>query len=383
MAASVCFDDAGHRLHRPPCPPTSDFAQHEFTAPFLLCSSDCESLTLAELLALEPTGREALDALWLGYTEAHGSPSLRQAIAALYDHVDAAQVLVHAGAEEAIFNFMNVALSPGDHVVVHAPHYQSLSEVARGIGVEVSDWRGDAERGWELDLSELERLLTPRTRLVVVNFPHNPTGFLPTTAFVHALSALSDQHDFVVFADEVYRGLELEPATRPPAFADVNARAVSLGGLSKAYGLAGLRIGWLATRDPRRFAALSAFKDYTTLCNSAPSELLAALALRHAGPLVERNLGLIRANLDRLDRFFEAHRDLFAWHRPQAGSIAFPRLLRGKVDEFCADLVAKTGVLLLPGTLYGEDFGGAFRVGFGRKNLPEALERLEAYLTGR
>ena len=324
------------------------FAKYEFSTPYLLCSSDCESMELGDLLALEPGAHERLSSLWLGYTESLGNPELRQAIARLYEHITMDQVLVHAGAEEAIFNFMNVALNPGDHVVVHTPYYQSLGEVARGVGAEVTEWQGDVERAWELDLQDLTDLLTDRTKVVVVNFPHNPTGFLPTSEFVRELSVLSEQHGFVIFSDEVYRGLELDHSDCLPAFADVNDRAVSLGVMSKTYGLAGLRIGWIATRNEQLFNELAAFKDYTTICNSAPSEFLATLALRHGEAIVERNLKIIRENLERLDLFFGAHEELFAWHRPKAGPIAFPLLLRGAVDEFCADLVKKKGVLLLP-----------------------------------
>ena len=172
--------------------------------------------------------------------------------------------------------------------------------------------------------------LTARTKVVVVNFPHNPTGFLPPPAFVHELSALADRHGFIVFSDEVYRGLELDCADRLPAFADVNDRAVSLGVMSKTYGLAGLRIGWIATRNEQLRRELAAFKDYTTICNSAPSEFLAALALRNRETIVARNLQIIRDNLDRLDSFFGDHAELFDWRRPKAGSIAFPTLLQGQ-----------------------------------------------------
>ena len=355
------------------------FAKYEFSAPYLLCSSDCESMELGDLLALEPNAHERFSSLWLGYTESLGDPELRQAITTLYEHITADQVLVHAGAEEAIFNFMNVVLMPGDHVIVHAPYYQSLGEVARGVGADVTEWQGDPDRGWEIDLEVLKNTLTSRTKVVVVNFPHNPTGFLPTSALVQELSDLSDRHGFLIFSDEVYRGLELDRSDRLPALADVNDRAVSLGVMSKTYGLAGLRIGWIATHNDQLFQKLAAFKDYTTICNSAPSEFLATLALRHAETIAERNLQIIRSNLDRLDIFFNAHAELFSWHRPKAGSIAFPTLLRGSVDEFCADLIKKAGVLLLPGTLYGSGFN-SFRIGFGRRNLPESLEKFEGYI---
>lgn len=355
------------------------FAKHEFSAPYLLCSSDCESMRLRDLLALEPDTGKKFDSLWLGYTESPGDPELRQVISTLYEHITADQVLVHAGAEEAIFNYMNVVLRPGDHVIVHAPYYQSLGEVAQGIGAEVSEWQGNPELGWELDLDVLQTMLTHRTKVVVVNFPHNPTGFLPGLDFVRELSALSEQHGFIIFSDEVYRGLELDPSERLPGLTDLNDRALSLGVMSKPYGLAGLRIGWIATRDDRLFRELAAFKDYTTICNSAPSEFLATLALRKAEVIVTRNLRIIRKNLGLLDTFFESHADLFGWFAPRAGTVAFPLLRKGTVDEFCTDLVEKAGVLLLPGTLYGKDFN-SFRIGFGRENLPEALQSFEAYL---
>ena len=119
------------------------FAKYEFSAPYLLCSSDCESMALGDLLAFEPDAHDRLSSLWLGYTESLGDPELRQTIATLYEHTEADQILVHAGAEEAIFNFMNVALNPGDHLIVHAPYYQSLGDVARGIGADISEWQGD------------------------------------------------------------------------------------------------------------------------------------------------------------------------------------------------------------------------------------------------
>ncbi|MBU1244016.1 aminotransferase class I/II-fold pyridoxal phosphate-dependent enzyme [Myxococcota bacterium] len=357
------------------------FARHEFSAPYLLGSSDCESWRLDELVAFEPDAAGCLARLHLGYTESLGAPDLRAAVAGLYEKIDADHVLVHAGAGEAIFNFMNVALEPGDHVVVQEPCYQSLAEVARGIGAQVTPWRGRPETGWALDLGDLERVLTPRTRWVVVNFPHNPTGFLPTRAFLDELVGLSRRHGFRLFCDEVYRGLEQDPADRLPAAAELDEGAVSLGVMSKSFGLAGLRIGWIASRDARLLGEMARFKDYTTICNAAPSEFLATLALRHADAILARNLGIVKDNLALLDAFFSNHASRFEWTRPIAGPIAFPRLRGGRdADAFCADLVEKAGVMLLPGSLYGPEYAASFRLGFGRRNLPEALSRLEAHL---
>jgi aspartate/methionine/tyrosine aminotransferase len=356
------------------------FAAHEFKAPYLLCCSDCESLTIQDLLSFDPDARDKFLSLWLGYTESIGSPELREAIASLYTHNNPEHILVHVGAEEAIFNFMNVTLHAGDHVIVHSPHYQSLGEIARSIGVEVTEWVGNADQSWSLDLNFLKDKLTKRTRVVVVNFPHNPTGFLPDVSFLSELSKLSEEYGFIVFSDEVYRGLEYTPAHRLPAFMDLNERAVSLGVMSKTYGLPGLRIGWIATRNQDLYGKMAAFKDYTTICNSAPSEFLATLALDHGDAIAHRNLEIIQSNLKLLSSFFRTHEDVFAWQEPLAGPIAFPRYLgRGSVDELCGELVKHAGVLLAPGTLYsaGHD---CFRIGFGRKNLPECLGRLAQFM---
>jgi len=355
------------------------FAQYEFNVEYTLCSSDCQSFTIQELLDLEPDAASRFHQHWLGYTESPGSPSLRGEIARVYTTISPDQVLVHAGAEEAIFLFMHAILSPGDHLIVHFPCYQSLEEVARGLGCEVTRWTVHEQTGWALDLDELQRSLRPNTKAIVVNTPHNPTGYLMPLEEFTALNRLALERGIVLFSDEVYREAEHRPQDRLPAACDVNESAVSLGVMSKTYGLPGLRIGWVATRDAAILARMAALKDYTTICNSAPSEFLAELGLRHRGVLAERNLGIIRRNLSILDDFFARHAERFAWRRPKAGPIAFPRLVGEEIEAFCHDLVTRAGVLLLPGTVY-DDAGNHFRIGFGRQNLPEAVERLDKYM---
>jgi aspartate/methionine/tyrosine aminotransferase len=176
----------------------------------------------------------------------------------------------------------------------------------------------------------------------------------------------------------VYRELEHNPRHRLPAACDLDPRAVSLGSISKSYGLSGLRIGWLVTRDADLREAVLRLKDYTTICSSAPSELLTAVALRHRQVLLDRNLTIVEGNLALLDDFFARHSETFAWTRPTAGPIGFPRLTGvSDVDGFCERL-AQTGVLLLPGSVY--DQPAHVRIGFGRANMPEALELLEQNL---
>ncbi len=355
------------------------FAQYEFNVKYVLCASDCESFSIQDLLAFEPEAVDRFHQHWLGYTESQGSPSLQREICNLYENIKPQQVLVHTGAEEAIFLFMHAALDAADHVIVHWPCYQSLFEVARSIGCQVTFLKAHEENGWSLDLDELQQHIRPNTKAVIINTPHNPTGYLmPPDVFQEIVRICRDK-GIILFSDEVYRESEYRQEDRLPAACDLAEHTVSLGVMSKTYGLAGLRIGWIATQNADVYGRMAALKDYTTICNSAPSEFLAELALRHREKLVARNLAIITGNLALLDKFFANHPDRFAWQRPQAGSIGFPRLIGEDINDFCKDLVEKTGVLLLPGTLY-EDQGNHFRIGFGRKNFPDALTRFKDYL---
>lgn len=357
------------------------FARWEFAAPHLLCTSDVEGWRMADLLALaDDEARGLWDRLTLGYTESPGHPLLRAAIASLYEGVEPEDVLTFAGAQEAIFALANVLLEPGDHAVVTWPGYQSLYEVARATGAGVTLLELRADEGWAFDLEALRRAVTSRTRAIVVNFPHNPTGALPDRATFEAIAELAADVGAVLFSDEVYRFLEYEPAERLPAAVELRPTAVSLGVMSKAFALAGLRIGWLASHDRELLARCAAFKDYTSICSAAPSEILALVALRAREAVLARSRGIIAANLAAVDRFLEAHGDALAWTRPRAGSVGFPRLLADvPIDRFARDLVETEGVLLLPGSVYGHP-GNHFRIGLGRSDLPTGLAGLEAHL---
>jgi len=356
------------------------FARWEFAVRHLLCASDVEGYPMAELLELADDETRALwDDLRLGYTESTGHPLLRREIAGLYESVAPDDVLVFAGAEEAIFCVMNVLLGPGDHAIVTWPGYQSLYEVARAAGAQVALHALREEDGWSLDVERLCSSFRPTTRLVVVNAPHNPTGMLPTLDEWRALVEACADAGVHLLADEVYRHLEYDEADRLPAGVDGLGRGISLGVMSKSFALAGLRIGWLATRDRALLERVAAFKDYTTICSSAPAEILALIALRAREQVLARSRAIVAANLGHLDRFFEEWAPTFSWVRPRAGSVAFPRVGGGiAIDRFAADLVEAEGVLLLPGSAFG--FGGNhFRIGLGRTDLPDALARLEAF----
>jgi aspartate/methionine/tyrosine aminotransferase len=339
---------------------------------------------MADLLELADDETRTLWAdLRLGYTEAPGHPLLRAEIAALYDAIEPDDVLVFAGAEEAIFCLANVLLGPGDHALVTWPAYQSLYEVGRAAGADVDLHELREAEGWALDPERLIATLRPTTRLVVVNAPHNPTGMLPTAAEWRRLTEELAARGIHLLADEVYRFLELDPADRLIAGADAFERGISLGVMSKSFALAGLRIGWLATRDRDLLARCAAFKDYTTICSSAPSEILALIGLRARDAVLARSRSIVAGNLERLDRLFADHPDRLAWVRQRGGSIGFPRLLDPEpIDAFATRLVEGEGVLLLPGSQFGSA-GNHFRIGFGRLDLPAAVDHLERFLEER
>ena len=370
-------------MNLPPFKLERYFGRYEFTAKHILCASDCQSFSIQEILALEPGSSERFLGHGLGYTETQGSPTLRTEISRLYETISPDEIIVHAGGEEGIFLVMNALLRSGDHVIVQAPCYQSLIELARALGCEITQWRERlSSGGWTPDLEELKRSIRPETKAIIVNSPHNPTGSHMAEEMFAGINQLARSRGIILFSDEAYREAEYRAEDRLPAACDINDTAISLGVMSKAYGLPGLRIGWLATRNATLREKIRLLKDYTTICNSAPSEVLAEIALRNREGILQRNRSMMEKNLPLLEEFFLRHHDTFLWCPPMAGPIAFPRLLEGDVDSFCDELVKATGVLLLPGTIY-DDPGNHFRIGFGRQNMPEALERLEAYMVDK
>jgi aspartate/methionine/tyrosine aminotransferase len=343
----------------------------------VLCASDVEPLGMRELLDMaDDDARQRWESLRLGYTESLGLPALRTEIATLYPGLARDDVITFAGAEEGVFLCMQALLSAGDHAVVVWPSYQSLHEVARSLGASVTFIPLDP-RDWTFDVDAVAAGMRPNTRVIVINSPHNPTGGAIDPAQFNRLTAIAELHGAHLFSDEVYRHLEHGSALLPSA-AEASDRGVSLGVMSKPYGLAGVRVGWIATRDRALRERLASLKDYTTICNSAPSEILALIGLRNKTRLHARAREIIASNLALLDAFFARNEELFSWSRPRAGSTGFPELRTGDVDAFATQLIEREGVLILPSSQFGYP-GNHFRIGYGRVDMPAALERLETF----
>jgi len=358
------------------------FAKYEFSAKYLLCSSDCESMSVRDLLNLDPNGEKKLFECHLGYTESTGNPKLKEAISKIYTDMDSANIFVHAGAEEAVFNLMNAHLKPLDHVIVHSPCYQSHAEIARAIGCSVTEIFTEEKHNWKLFPEAVIDAITSETKLIILCSPHNPTGYVIPENDMRLILNAADKAGTLVLCDEVYRELEHGMQTQS-AVCDLHPLQVSLGVMSKAYGLAGLRIGWLASTNTALLQKVAAFKDYNSICSSAPSEVLSIIALNNRAHILKRNIDIINTNLNLADIFFARHKDVFRWQRPMASSVAFVGY-NGKdgVERFCSDLVNESGVLLAPGSLFAQGYEN-LRLGYGRANFPEAFNVLEEWIKGR
>lgn len=366
------------------------FSRWEFAARHHLTASDAQSMSIGELLALGgDDDRDAFDALGLGYVETRGGDPLREAVAATYDACEPQDILMFAGAEEAIFWVMQLAVAPGDHVIVPVPNYQAFEAIPLAAGAEVTGVPlVDTESGWTIDLDDVRRALRPNTRVIGMNFPHNPTGAVLDPARWRELVDLCEERGIRLVSDEVYRGVERDTARRLPQAADLSPTAVSINVMSKAYGLPGLRVGWVASRDHAFLDLLERHKHYTSICNAGPSEFLATVALRAADRIRDRNRDIVAANVPLVDDLFARHADLLSWHPPVGGSVAFARYHGPEgANLFCRELVEQAGVLLLPSEIYCTPLSDVpdryFRIGVGRRSVPAGLAALDEYLTGR
>lgn len=359
------------------------FARHEFTAKFLLSSSDCDGFSMNYVLSLASSEeKDRWNNLTLGYTETVGSESLREAIRKHYATIALDEIVVSSPGE-ANFALMNVLLKSGDEVVCMAPMYQSLYQVAKDLGCSISFWQASViNNRWHFDPAQLKRLITPKTKLIAINFPHNPTGFSPSLADYKEIVDIASQNGIALFADEMYRFLNHADPPLPSA-CDLYENAVSLWGTAKTFGLAGLRLGWLTSRNKRLLKQVESFKDYLSICNNAPGEVLATIALNNLDKFAGPNVDKIKANILLFEAFHDRHKGFCDFLKPQSGSTAFIKLkIKETAADFAEQLVNETGIMLLPSETF--EFGSRHaRIGFGRRNMGQALEFLEGYLVDK
>jgi aspartate/methionine/tyrosine aminotransferase len=383
-----CRDDAARSMSLPEFRLEAYFGVWEFKARYHLTASDAQTLPLSELLGMaDPDDQKRWNELCLNYIPSEGTPELRAAIAQTYARIESDDVLCFAGAEEGLYCAMHALLSADDHAIVLVPNYQSMESVPRSI-CDVSGVALRRRDGWAFDMDEVRAVLRPNTKLIAVNFPNNPTGKIIDADVFAELIDLCARRECYLLSDEVYRGIERDPAKQLPQAADHYDRALSLNVVSKSYGLPGLRVGWIACRDRHLRGKMLRIKHYLSICNAGPSEVLATIALKCGQTILSRNRDLARANLKKLSTFFLNHAGRFEWYEPDGGCIAYPRYLgEDGVEAFCAHLVEKAGVLLLPASMYRSELmltpNDHFRIGYGRDGLEKALEAFNDFLAAQ
>lgn len=350
------------------------FARYETKAKYRLSQVACAGWTMKEILDMaDDECKKWWDELSLGYNDIRGFMPLCDAISTRYETIRPRDI-IEVVPEEGIFIYMNTILDPGDEVIVMQPALPSLYEIPRALGCKVIRWPLEVTSfGWKLDVDFLAENISPKTKLLVLNIPNNPTGYIPIRPEMERILNLADRNGTWVFCEEMYRGMEHDPAAALPSVADLYPRAAVVGGINR-FGLPGTRMGWLVTKNRQLLDECAAYRDYTTLCSAAPSQILATIALRNADALLKRNHDIILGNLQLAEKFFtRKHKKLFSWRQPDGGAIAFP-LLNKKFDvtEMCEDAIENHGLLIIGARAYGMPDNN-FRVGLGRRDFKDAL----------
>ncbi|MFK8013202.1 MAG: aminotransferase class I/II-fold pyridoxal phosphate-dependent enzyme [Marinicellaceae bacterium] len=359
------------------------FAQHEFSAKYLLSSSDCDGYEMDYVLQLaDSTEKSRWKNLKLGYTQSQGDPLLRQAILQYYQTNSIDDVVV-ATPGELNFISMNVLLEPTDHIITVAPCYQSLYQVVKSIGSELSYWQPNSEN-WQYDTNEFEKLIQKNTKLLVLNFPHNPTGSYLRKKELEEIVRIARKHNITIFSDEMYHKLVIDDDyDELPPICDIYEKGISLWGTSKTFGLAGLRTGWLVSQDQEFLSQVVSYKDYLSICNSAPSEVLTLIALNHIDQFLQPNIKKINKNIALFEQFTKNHSVIKSFVAPKAGSTSFVELdIKSTSLDFSNELVKETGIMTVPAEMF-EHPGKYIRVGFGRENFAEVLDYFDAYLSNK
>ena len=398
------------------------FAKHEFTAKYMLSSSDCDGFPMEYVLKqASPQEMEMWNTLTLGYTEGLGSMFLREAICKFYKKAKPENIMV-ASPGELSFILMNVLMQRGSHAVVISPAYQSLYQVLESLDCEVSYWKPkqmaavsasfvagasavasslegvsavvsalaeESAGGWYYDVEDLRKLVRKDTRLIIINFPHNPTGAYITPTQQEQIVEIARSCGAYIYSDEMYRELIVgEGVETLPSVSDIYEKGVSLWGTAKSFGLAGLRTGWFVSQDRELLSKIHAFKDYLSICSSAPSEVLTAIALNHPEKFIAPNIAKIKANIAFFKEAIAAGKLPFVKNfvEPVAGSIAFVEIDPAKAEyllgwqpqtalEFSDAIVEKFGIMTVPAPMF-EHPGNYLRIGFGRENFQQVLQML-------
>ena len=354
---------------------------YEHQAELNLAETCVDPFSLHEFLAF--VGREDflkdLEGIKMTYGFVEGSPELREGISDLYESVEPENVLATGGAIGANFLVFYSLVEPGDKIISVFPAYQQLYSVPKSLGAKVELLNLDEENKWLLDLDRLAELVDDKTKLIVVNNPHNPTGSLITSSDLKKVCDIAEEVDAFLLCDETYRGLYINPGDFVPSAVDLSDKAIVTGSFSKAFSLAGLRLGWVAANS-QVIKECKAHRDYTTISNSVIDDALGTLAITHADQIYERSLNIVRRNHRVLSNWIDDE-PLIEWVPSRAGSIALVRhKLKMASEEICLRLIEDGRTLLIPGSCFGME--SHLRIGYGCKTetLEKGLQRFKGFL---
>ena len=374
---------------------------HETRAKYNIAETCAASISLNDLKSLS---EDKSSEIWapstkFTYGAIRGSERLRTNLANRYSAkkpIRPDNILITPGAIAANLTVLYSLIGQGDHVICHYPTYQQLYEIPKSLGAEIDYWRAAESKKWQLNVEELKGLIRPNTKMIIINNPNNPTGSIVPKSTLDLLIEVAEEHNLIILADEVYRPLfhSISPGDPdfPPSLLSLGyAKTIVTGSLSKAYSLAGIRVGWIASRSPEIIEACSRARDYTTISVSQIDDQIAAYAMSDSciHSLLSRNIQLAKRNLEILEKFVENHRWACDWVKPVAGSTAFIRFsnMGSPVNDaaFCEQLMGDTGVMLVPGSECfggGKDFTGYVRFGFCCETdvLVEGLEKLGSFM---
>lgn len=378
---------------------------YETTAKYNVAETCCASISINDLLDLSENKQKSQEAVdvanrKLTYGAIRGNDALRSNLASLYSArasgLTADGILITNGAIVANFLALYALVGPGDHVICQYPTYEQLYQVPASLGAEVSLWKMDPANKWKLDMEELKKTVKDNTKLIILNNPNNPTGQIIPKSQLEEIVEFAQEKGIIIHCDEVYRPIfhSIGPSDEdfPPSAINMGYdKVIVTGSFSKAYGLAGIRTGWIASKSKEIIEKIAEMRHYTTISVSQLDEAVAAEAVsdRCVHALLGRNIQLAKKNLDLLSNFIDEHNWACGWVKPVAGTTCFVKFHKmGKlVDdaEFCKRLLDKTGVMLVPGSKCfgeGKDFKGYVRLGFVCETevLKDALEKMRGFM---
>ena len=340
--------------------------QWKSLSPVPIHQSNPQPFTLGELETIIGSTDSVFDQQQsLSYATVQGDKQLREAITSIYDHNNSDQIATFAGAQEAIFCCLNALLKPGDKVAAISPVFEPLINPARDLDCDIQLVSLIAEDRWKVDFNKLEDVVRSGCKLLIINFPHNPTGAMISKEELLQIIKICDENNCWILSDEVFRGLEHNPEQRLPPVADLYSKAISISVLSKAFALPALRIGWISCQDKSVLDRTLEIKSSLSICNSLLDEKMATKIILQHEEIWSRNRNLITRNLGQLNKFMSCHQEQFEFIKPEAACICFP-LLRNKLpaSDYAQQLIEKHNVLVLPGKLFSTSLNG-FRLGFG------------------